>query len=140
MRRIADVAPDKKRDPFEAFGALGYARAPYLKAPPLIRSPWHMWIDGRFTGFEDKNITSFDGWHDNITGGASYRFSQNFLAGRAGRLRELQLRHEHCGTPTSLKGDGTSGGGYFGWKFFDKLRLDGMLTYGRINYTAAAVP
>ena len=29
-------------------------------------------------------------------------------------------------------------GGYFGWKIYDKLRLDDMLTYGRINYSAAA--
>lgn len=33
-----------------------------------------------------------------------------------------------------------SAAGYFGWKFFDRLRLDGMLTYGRINYGAGAGP
>lgn len=136
----ADGGPDKKRDPFEAFGALGYAKASSLKAPPLIRSPWHVWIDGHFTGFEDKNLTSFDGWHDNITGGASYRFSQNFLAGVLVGYENFNYGMSAAGTPISLKGDGTSGGGYFGWKFFDKLRLDGMLTYGRINYAAAAGP
>ena len=26
----------------------------------------------------------------------------------------------------------------FGWKFWDKLRLDGMLTYGQIDYRAQA--
>lgn len=131
---------DKKRDPFESFNALGYAKAPYAKAPPLIRSQWHAWIDARFTGFEDKSAASFDGWHNNFTGGASYRFTDNFLAGVLVGYENSKYSMTAFGTPASLKGEGVSGGGYFGWKFYDRLRLDGMLTYGRINYDAAAGP
>jgi hypothetical protein len=40
--------------------------------------------------------------------------------------------------PASLDGNGVSGGGYFGWKIYDRMRLDGMLTYGRIDYGAGA--
>lgn len=133
-----DKPADSVKDANRAFAALGYAKAPYMKAPPLIRSPWHAWIDARFTGFNDKNVTSFDGWHDNITGGASYRFTDNFLAGVLVGYENSKYSMTSFGTPTSLRGEGVSGGGYFGWKFFDRMRLDGMLTYGRINYGAAA--
>lgn len=140
----ADTKPvDGNRDATNAFAALGYAgvpykKAPYVKAPPLIRSQWHAWIDGRFTGFEDKSAASFDGWHNNFTGGASYRFTDNFLAGVLVGYENSKYSMTAFGVPTSLRGEGVSGGGYFGWKFLDRLRLDGMLTYGRINYDAAA--
>ncbi len=129
---------DGVKDMNGAFAALGYAKAPYKKAPPRVRSPWHAWIDGRFTGFEDKSAASFDGWHSNVTGGASYRFTDNFLAGILVGYENSKYSMTSFGTPTSLRGEGVSGGGYFGWKFFDRMRLDGMLTYGRINYGAAA--
>ena len=137
----ADGKPaDRVKDASGAFAALGYAKVPYAKAPPLVRSPWHAWIDGRFTGFEDKSAASFDGWHSNVTGGASYRFTDNFLAGILVGYENSKYSMISFGTPTSLKGEGVSGGGYFGWKSFDRLRLDGMLTYGRINYGADAGP
>ncbi len=129
---------DSVKDANGAFAALGYAKAPYAKAPPRLVSPWHAWIDGRFTGFEDKSVTSFDGWHSNVTGGASYRFTDNFLAGVLVGYENSKYSMTSFGTPTSLRGEGVSGGGYFGWKFFDRMRIDGMLTYGRINYDAAA--
>lgn len=130
--------PARKNDPFGSLDALGYAKAPSLQAPPRARSPWHVWIDGRFTGFNDHTVAGFDAWHHNVTAGASYRFSDTFLAGALIGYENFNYAMVASGTPTSLKGDGVSGGGYFGWRLFDKLRLDGMLTYGRINYTAAA--
>jgi Autotransporter beta-domain len=133
-----DKSSSGAQDANGAFAALGYAKAPYMKAPTLVRSPWYAWIDARFTGFDDKNITGFDGWHDNITGGASYRFTDNFLAGVLVGYENSKYSMTAFGTPTSLRGEGVSGGGYFGWKFFDRMRFDGMLTYGRINYDAAA--
>lgn len=133
-----DTSSSKVRDAHDAFAALGYAKAPYAKALPVARSPWHVWIDGRFTGFEDKSAASFDGWHNNITGGASYRFTDNFLAGLLVGYENSNYGMTSLLIPTSLRGEGLSGGGYFGWKFYDRLRLDGMLTYGRIDYRVAA--
>ncbi|MBN8934764.1 MAG: autotransporter outer membrane beta-barrel domain-containing protein, partial [Rhizobiales bacterium] len=80
--------------------ALGYDRLP-TKAPSrrVVVSPWHAWIDMRYTGLDNKANTGVDG-HQN--------------------------------------GNGWNGGGYFGWKFWDRLRLDGMLTYGRLSYGAQA--
>jgi hypothetical protein len=135
---VENSETDKTRDPFDSFNALSYAKAPYLKAMPHIQSPWNIWIDGRFTGFDGKSITSFDGWNDNVTAGASYRLTPNFLAGALVGYENFKYSLNAAGTPTSLRGDGISGGGYFGWKFFDRLRLDGMLTYGRTDYTGAA--
>jgi len=136
----ADAKPSGEvRDAREAFAALGYAKASHLKTP-VVQSPWHVWIDGRFTGFEDRSVVGFDGWHSNITGGASYRFADNFLAGMLVGYENSNYSAAALGAPASLRGEGISGGGYLGWKFYDRLRLDGMLTYGRINYGAAAGP
>lgn len=136
------------KDTNDPFAALAYKKSsvayskPFKKAPPRLQSPWHVWIDGRFTGFEDRSAaaTSFDGWHSNITGGTSYRFTDNFLAGVVVGYENSKYSMVAFGTPTSLRGEGVSGGGYFGWKFYDRMRLDGMLTYGSINYDAAAGP
>lgn len=130
----------------DPFAAMAYAKsrmsskAPMFKKapPPVLRSPWHVWIDGRFTGFEDKRATSFDGWQNHVTAGASYMFTQNFLAGVLVGYENFKYSVVAAGVPASLNGSGITGGGYFGWKFFDRMRLDGMLTYGRIDYTAGA--
>ena len=128
-----------KNDPFASFNALGYAKAPDFKAPPpKLQSPWFVWIDARYTGFDDRSVASFDGWHDNVTAGASYRFTQNFLAGALVGYENFKYSMTTAATPTSLSGNGVSGGGYFGWKFYDRMRLDGMLSYGRIDYGATA--
>jgi hypothetical protein len=140
IENARDAESDKKRDPFESFATLGYAKAPYMKPPPRLQSPWHVWIDGRFTGFEDKSPASFDGWHNNVTAGASYRVTESFLAGVLVGYENFKYSMAVVGVPASLNGNGTSGGGYFGWKIYDRLRLDGMLTYGRIDYGATAGP
>lgn len=135
---------EDESDPFSALAykktRVAYTKAPFKKAPVKLQSQWHVWIDGRFTGFEDKSATSFDGWHNNVTAGASYRFTQNFLAGVLVGYENFKYSMTVAATPTSLNGSGASGGGYFGWKFADRLRLDGMLTYGRIDYGATAGP
>lgn len=134
----ADAKPSGEvRDAREAFAVLGYAKASHLKTP-VVQSPWHVWIDGRFTGFEDRSAVGFDGWHSNVTGGTSYRFTDNFLAGVLVGYENSNYSTAVLGAPASLRSEGVSGGGYLGWKFYDHLRLDGMLTYGRINYGAAA--
>lgn len=134
----ADAKPSSEvRDAREAFAVLGYAKASHMKTP-VVQSPWHVWIDGRFTGFEDRSAVGFDGWHSNVTGGTSYRFTDNFLAGVLVGYENSNYSAAALGAPASLRGEGVSGGGYLGWKFYDRLRLDGMLTYGRINYGAAA--
>jgi hypothetical protein len=140
--RDADDDVKESNDPFAALAykksSVAYSK-PFKKAPlPRLHSPWHVWIDGRYTGFEDKSATSFDGWHSNITGGASYHFTDNFLAGVLVGYENFKYSLTAPGVPTSLDGNGVSGGGYFGWKFYDRLRLDGMLTYGRIDYGAGA--
>lgn len=129
-------------DPFAALAygkkSVAYAKSPFRKSVPKVQSQWHAWIDGRFTGFDERNAASFDGWQSNITGGASYRFTDNFLAGVLVGYENFKYALTAAGVPTSLNGNGVSGGGYFGWKFYDRMRLDGMLTYGRIDYAAGA--
>jgi hypothetical protein len=117
--------------------ALGYDRLP-TKAPSrrVVVSPWHAWIDMRYTGLDNKANTGVDGHQINATGGISYRFTDRFIGGVVVGYEdfsyELGLRN------AKLDGNGWNGGGYFGWKFWDRLRLDGMLTYGRLSYGAQA--
>ena len=134
----ADDKSEKKSDPFASFNALGYGKAPYTKAPPVVRSPWHLWVEGRFTGFIDRGATNFDGWHNNATAGASYLFTDRFLLGALVAYENFRYGFNNPAAVTSQRGDGFSGGGYFGWKFYDRMRLDGMITYGRLNYDTAA--
>jgi hypothetical protein len=138
------AAPDHAR---EAYAALGYATntgpgvvakaaSPRVAPSPLYGSPWHVWIDARYTATDDRRVTSFDGRQTNVTGGISYRFNERFLAGLVTGYEnfnyDLGLRSGQ------LDGNGWNAGGYFGWRFWDRLRLDGMLTYGKINYGTQA--
>lgn len=132
---------ERKDDAREAFAALGYAKGMVTKAPPatlvpLYRSPWQVWIDARYTATDDKRVTSFDGRQTNLTGGISYRFNDYFLAGLITGYEDFN--YELGFRNGKLDGNGWNAGGYFGWRFWDHLRLDGMLTFGRINYGAQA--
>lgn len=139
-KMAAEKSSSTAGDANDAFASLSYAKAPYAKAQLFVRSPWHVWIDGRFTSYEDRSFASFDGWQNNGAGGASYMFNDRFLAGIILGVENFKYGLTSAGLPASLRGDGVSGGGYFGWKFYDHMRLDGMLTYGRVNYDAAAGP
>ncbi|MDO8979026.1 MAG: autotransporter outer membrane beta-barrel domain-containing protein [Afipia sp.] len=136
----ARASDTKKDDERAAFAALGYDKAMVTKAMPRGAAPapslWHAWIDGRFTGLQDRDhrTASFDGHHTHLTGGLSYRFSGTFVAGLVAGYEDF--KYDVSGDSLFLKGSGRHGGGYFGWKFWDRLRLDGMLTYGRIDYGA----
>jgi hypothetical protein len=128
---------EKKRDDAEkAFAsALGYDKMPVKAGPLVARSPWHAWFEGRYTGFDGSNSTS-DAHTANLTGGLSYRFTRDFLAGLVAGYEDF--RYTMGSTAIFLKGDGFHTGAYFGWRFVDRLRLDGMATYGRIHYDAGA--
>lgn len=125
-----------------AYAALGYNKAGaskmVTKAPPPVayRSPWHVWVDARYTSIDDKRVSSFDAHQTNVTGGISYKFSDTFLLGLVTGYEDFN--YELGFRNAKLDGTGWNGGGYFGWKFWDRLRLDGMLTYGRISYGAQA--
>jgi outer membrane autotransporter protein len=115
-----------------AYAAL--ARRP-IPAQHIAQSPWHVWIDARYTSYDDDDNPAFGSRHLNVTGGGSYRFGSlvaGIVLGYENFDYELGLRS------AKLDGHGWSGGGYFGWRFLDRLRLDGMLTYGRISYGAQA--
>lgn len=136
-----DKATDKddKANPNDAYAALGYDKGMARKAPPLPNiapSPWHAWIDVRYTALDSKQVSTFDAHHTNATGGLSYRFNDHFLAGLVAGYEDFN--YELGFRNAKLDGNGWNGGGYFGWKFLDRLRLDGMLTYGRISYGAQA--
>lgn len=131
----------KTDDAREAFAALGYAKRMVTKAPPiapapLYQSPWHVWIDARYTATDDKRVSSFDGKQTNVTGGISYKFNEYFLAGLVTGYEDFN--YELGFRNAKLDGNGWNAGGYFGWRFWDRLRLDGMLTWGKINYGAQA--
>lgn len=136
----ARASDTKKDDERAAFAALGYDKVSVTKAMPRGVDPapslWHAWIDSRFTGLQDRDprMASFAGHHTHLTGGLSYRFSSTFVAGLVAGYEDF--KYDVSGDSLFLKGRGGHGGGYFGWKFWDRLRLDGMLTYGRIDYGA----
>jgi hypothetical protein len=126
-----------------AYAVLGYNKAggskTITKAPPgpvIYQSPWHVWVDARYTANDDKRVSSFDGRQTNVNGGISYRFNDYFLAGLVTGYEnfdyDLGFRN------AKLDGNGWNAGGYFGWRMWQGLRLDGMLTYGRVNYGAQA--
>jgi hypothetical protein len=132
--------PDEARHAYSALAYNNAAGSPVINkaapAPVIYRSPWHVWVDARYTSIDDKRVSSFDAHQTNVTGGLSYKFSDTFLlglvTGYADFNYELGFRNAR------LDGNGWNGGGYFGWKFWDRLRLDGMVTYGRISYGAQA--
>jgi hypothetical protein len=126
---------------YRAPGSRPAASAMAYKVPsslPLTRSPWHVWIDGRYTGFDDNTPAQFSGSHTNLTSGASYRFNGSFLAGVLVGYETFRYALANSpaalGGTAALTGTGVSGGGYFGWRFLDQLRLNGMLSYSRIDY------
>lgn len=141
-------ATTAKSDGQRAIDALAYnapgsgfgANAMATKAPPLRVSPWHVWFDARFTGLDNHQATPFDGQHSNAMVGVSYRFTSNFLAGLLVSYENFRYSTEVAGTQATLRGDGVSGGAYFGWKFWDRLRLDGMMAYGGLHYSADSGP
>ena len=124
----------------DAYAALGYNKDRiFTKAAPVLpTSPWHAWIDAQYTDFNDRSDSAnkFDGHNTNVTGGLSYKFNRDFVAGFVTGYEDF--KYDVSSLNAFLKGDGWHAGGYFGWKFWDKLRLDGMLTYGQIDYGAQA--
>jgi hypothetical protein len=124
----------------DAYAALGYNKDRMLTkaAPALAPSPWHAWIDAQYTNLNDRSDSAnkFDGHNTNVTGGLSYKFNRDFVAGFVTGYEDF--KYDVSSLNAFLKGDGWHAGGYFGWKFWDKLRLDGMLTYGQIDYGAQA--
>lgn len=138
---FAALENSKSRDDSrDAYAALGYGKERMITkaAPALPSSPWHAWIDARYTDFNDRSDSTnkFDGHNTNVTGGLSYRFNRDFVAGFVTGYEDF--KYDVSSLNAFLKGDGWHAGGYFGWKFWDKLRLDGMLTYGQIDYGAQA--
>ena len=124
----------------DAYAALDYNKDKlFTKAAPVLpQSPWHAWIDAQYTDFNDRSDSAnkFDGHNTNVTGGLSYKFNRDFVAGFVTGYEDF--KYDVSSLNAFLKGDGWHAGGYFGWKFWDKLRLDGMLTYGQIDYGAQA--
>ncbi len=119
---------------FPAPSGLGFSTKP--RGRNAAKSPWHAWVDLRHTGTDNDTVSAFEGRHVNLTGGLSYRFHSSFIAGVVIGYEnfDYELRLDDA----RLDGNGAAAGGYFGWMFWDRLRLDGMLTYGRISYDAQA--
>lgn len=39
------------------------------EARVIYQSPWHVWVDARYTANDDKRVSSFEGRQTNVTGG-----------------------------------------------------------------------
>jgi hypothetical protein len=138
---LTGFASARRRDDDElqaAYGALGYddllAQTP--SPAQAVASRWHTWLDVRGGGLDDDRASAFDGRHLNVTGGVAYRMSATLLLG--GVVGYEDFNYELGLRNVELDGNGWTAGGYVGWKFWDRLRLDGMLIYSRISYDAQA--
>jgi hypothetical protein len=94
-------------------------------------SNWSMWLDVRGTGL----LGDGDGRQVNLTGGIGYRITPDLVVGAVAGRETFDYRSEALGG--RLTGDGTSVGGYAGWRS-DAITLDAMLVYSALRYNVEA--
>ena len=77
-----------------------------------------------------------DGTQINVTAGLGYKVSPDLVVGALAGYEHFD--YDASSTSGSLKGDGGSAGGYFGWRFGDGLKLDAAAVWSHLSYDVTA--
>lgn len=123
----------------EAFAALGYAKSPVTKAPPLapVERVWSVWADIRGTGWDRNNFAAdLRGNQLNITAGVGRKLTPNLVVGVLAGYEHF--KYDVASLLGTMKGDGATIGGYAGWRITTHLRWDATLAWSRLSYDAVA--
>jgi hypothetical protein len=99
-------------------------------------SPWRLWGDVRGIGIDDSNNgIELRSRHVNVTAGIGRRIGSTFAAGLLVGYEDFDYRFSGLGT---LRGEGTTVGAYGGVRLMQRLILDAMAAYTRLDYDVAA--
>lgn len=89
---------------------------------------WNLWLDVQGSGL----LSGGSGQQLNITGGAGYRVTEDFIAGIIGGQESFS--YTSAGTNGLLTGTGLSAGGYAAWRFSDHGMVDAALVGTALGY------
>jgi hypothetical protein len=138
MNFAAEAQSNVIRRTDEAFSALGYASDGYTKAPPHVYDPiWNVWADVRGTGFDENDaLSDTHGTQLNVTGGVGHKITPDFVVGLFTGYERFNFTVEALGG--KMSGDGGTVGAYAAYRFDPHWRVDGMIGWSEIWYSALA--
>jgi spore coat protein U-like protein len=89
---------------------------------------WNLWLDVQGSGL----LSGGSGQQLNITGGAGYRVTEDFIAGIIGGQESFS--YSSAGLNGLLSGSGLSAGGYVAWRFSDHGMFDAAVVGTALGY------